>query len=92
MASWEVLASRRRLATSKLRRWTANLTVVALNTMVVRLVFGTGAVGTAVFATGHGGGLLNRVSWPLWFEVILAVVVLDFILYLQHVMFHAVPA
>lgn len=91
MASWEVLAPRRRLSTSKLRRWTANLTVVVLNTMVVRLVFGTGAVGTAIFATEHGWGLLNRVSWPLWFEVILAVVVIDFILYLQHVIFHAVP-
>ena len=91
MASWEVLAPRRRLSISKLRRWVANLSVVVLNTMVVRLVFGTGAVGTAIFATEHEWGLLNYVSWPLWFEVILAVVVLDFILYLQHVTFHAVP-
>lgn len=91
MASWEVLAPRRRLATSKRRRWTANLAVVALNTMVVRLVFGAGAVGTAVFATEHGWGLLNLVNLPLWVEVVLAVIVLDLILYLQHVIFHAVP-
>jgi len=91
MASWERLAPCRRLTTSKLRRWAANLGVVALNTIVVRLVFGTGVVGTAMFVTGHGWGLLNRVSWSPWFEAILAVVVLDFILYLQHVMLHAVP-
>ena len=91
MASWEVLAPRRRLATSKRRRWTANLAVVALNTMVVRLVFGAGAVGTAVFATEHGWGLLNLVNLFLWVEVVLAVIVLDLILYLQHVTFHAVP-
>lgn len=58
--------------------------------MVVRLVFGTGAVGTAIVVTEHGWGLLNRVSWPLWFEAVL-VVVLDFIPYLQPVIFHAVP-
>jgi len=46
MASWELLASRRRLATSKLRRWTANFVVVARNTIVVRLVFGTVSVGS----------------------------------------------
>lgn len=57
--------------------------------MVVRLVFGIGAVGIAIVVTGQGWGLLNRVSWPLWFEIVL-VVVLDFILYLQHVIFHAV--
>lgn len=36
-------------------------------------------------------GVLNHLSWPNWLELVLAVVALDLVLYLQHVMFHAVP-
>lgn len=46
MASRELLAPRRRLATSTLRRWTANFVVVARNAIVVRRVFGTVSVGS----------------------------------------------
>ncbi|MBI4400829.1 MAG: sterol desaturase family protein [Nitrospirae bacterium] len=92
MASWEIMSPRRRLTTSKSRRWAANLSVVVLNTLVVRMLFASGAVGTALLAADQGWGLLNRLSLPAWFEGLLAVVTLDFVLYLQHVMFHAVPA
>jgi sterol desaturase/sphingolipid hydroxylase (fatty acid hydroxylase superfamily) len=91
MACWELLAPRRPLATSKLRRWVANLAVVALDTLLVRVLFAAGAVGMAAFAAEHGWGLLNRLDWPLWIELALALVALDLAMYLQHVMFHAAP-
>ncbi len=87
----EVAAPRRALTMSKLRRWVANIGIVVLNTVVVRLLFATAAVGLAHAAGGAGWGLFNWLAWPLWLEVLLAVVILDFIIYLQHVMFHAVP-
>ena len=34
----------------------------------------------------------DAVALPFWLEVAIAVVVLDLVIYLQHVMFHAVPA
>lgn len=92
MASWEIMRPRRRLTTSKLRRWTANLSVVVLNTLVIRMLFASGAVGTALVAADQGWGLLNRLDLPIWLERLLAVMALDLVLYLQHVMFHAVPA
>jgi sterol desaturase/sphingolipid hydroxylase (fatty acid hydroxylase superfamily) len=92
MASWEIMSPRRRLAASKLRRWTANLSIVALNTLVIRMLFASGAVGMALVAADQGWGLLNRLGLPAWFEGLLAVMALDLALYLQHVMFHAVPA
>jgi sterol desaturase/sphingolipid hydroxylase (fatty acid hydroxylase superfamily) len=92
MAGWEIFRPRRRLTTSKPRRWAANLSVVALNTLVVRLLFASGAVGAASAVTERGWGLLNSLGWPTWLEFLLAVAALDFVLYLQHVMFHAVPA
>ena len=50
MASWELLAPRRHLATSKATRWLANLSLVGLNTLVVRWLFAAGAVGAASMA------------------------------------------
>ena len=91
MASWEVLAPRRHLTTPRLRRGVANLSVVVVDAAVIRLLFVTGAVGVAMVAAERNWGLLNHLGWPIWIEMILAVVVLDFVLYLQHVMFHAVP-
>jgi sterol desaturase/sphingolipid hydroxylase (fatty acid hydroxylase superfamily) len=92
MASWELWSPRRRLTMSKTRRWVANLSVVVLDTLVVRLLFAAGAVGMALVSADHGWGLLNNLAWPGWLEGVVAVVALDFVLYLQHVMFHAVPA
>ncbi len=91
MAAWEVVAPRRRLTVSKLPRWVANLSVVALNSIVIRLLFASGAMGIAVMSVQGGWGLLNAFDGPSWLKGLLAVALLDLALYLQHVMFHAVP-
>jgi sterol desaturase/sphingolipid hydroxylase (fatty acid hydroxylase superfamily) len=46
----------------------------------------------AFYAAERGWGLLNNVKVPYWIAVVLSVLALDFVIYLQHVMFHAVPA
>jgi sterol desaturase/sphingolipid hydroxylase (fatty acid hydroxylase superfamily) len=40
----------------------------------------------------EGWGVFNNVALPYWLEVALSAALLDFVIYLQHVMFHAVPA
>ncbi len=92
VALWEIAAPRRALAQPRWLRWYANIGIVAFNTAVVRLLVPLAPVALAVFAAERGWGLLNLVALPFWFEVALSVVVLDFVIYLQHVMFHAVPA
>ncbi len=92
MAIWEVLASRRELTTSKGRRWVGNLSLVALDTLIVRLLFPTAALGMALMVQDLGWGVLNILSVPYWAAVVISVAVLDFAIYLQHVMFHAFPA
>ena len=92
IALWEAAAPCRPRSLGRLMRWPSNLGIVALNTVVIRLLFPVAAVGLAVQVSGAGWGLLNQVDLPLWLEVILAVVLLDAAIYLQHVMFHAVPA
>lgn len=92
MAIWEVLAPRRTLTVSKAWRWANNLGIVFLNSILVRLIFPAAAVGVAVFAQNRGWGLFNYVDAPYWLAVLASVAFLDFAIYLQHVMFHAVPA
>ena len=92
VALWEIAAPRRTLSRPRWLRWYGNIGIVALNTVLVRLIFPLAPVGLALLAAERGWGLLNEVALPFWLEVALAVIVLDLVIYLQHVMFHAVPA
>ncbi len=91
MAILELLAPRRALRMSKGRRWWINLAIVVADTVLVRFVFPVTAVQAAIFATENGWGLFNLYEVPYVFAVIACVVILDGVIYLQHVMFHAVP-
>ena len=91
VAYWETRRPRRQLTQPKITRWFANLGIVAINTVVLRLLFPMAAVGMALLATTNDWGLLNNYSIPYFLAVIIGVIALDFIIYLQHVMFHAVP-
>lgn len=92
MSAWELLAPRRQLAVGRPLRWSGNLGLVVLDTLIVRLLVPAGAVSMALLARERGWGILNNISLPEWLAVLLAFLALDFAIYLQHVMFHAVPA
>ncbi len=94
MALAEALVPRRRWTVSKPWRWTGNLGLALLNTLVMlvmRAVLPLGAVGTALVAQERGWGLLNNMALPDWVVVVLAVIALDRAIYFQHVLFHAGP-
>jgi sterol desaturase/sphingolipid hydroxylase (fatty acid hydroxylase superfamily) len=91
MIIWELLAPRRVLTTSKTVRWFANLTVISINASLIRLAFPLVPVGLALLAEKNGWGLLNIFHAPYLLTVIAGVIVLDLVMYLQHVLFHAVP-
>jgi len=92
IALWELVAPRRVLALTRAMRWTNNLGLVFLNTVILRLLFPAAAIGMAAFAAEQGWGILNYYSLPFALSVVLAVLVMDLVIYLQHVMVHAVPA
>lgn len=91
MAVWEILSPRRTLTVSKGPRWVNNLGLVFLNSVVLRLLFPAAAVGVAILAQQQGWGLLNYYELPFMVSVVIAVVAMDFVIYLQHVMVHALP-
>lgn len=92
MAWWETQAPRRARSFGRVARWPSNLAIVALNSALVKAIVPAGAVGFAAFCASRGWGLMNLVRMPTGFGLLASVVVLDFVIYLQHVMFHALPA
>ncbi len=92
VAIWELAAPRRALKVSKALRWGSNLGLVVLNTVLLRLLFPLAAVGVAAFSVANSWGLLNHFEVPFWLAVPVAVIAMDFVIWLQHVMVHAVPA
>jgi sterol desaturase/sphingolipid hydroxylase (fatty acid hydroxylase superfamily) len=92
IALWELIAPRRKQIIGRGWRWPNNLGVVAVNTLLVRILFPTTAVGLALLAQSRGFGLFNVITLPAWAGIVASVVILDLAIYLQHVLFHAVPA
>jgi sterol desaturase/sphingolipid hydroxylase (fatty acid hydroxylase superfamily) len=91
MALWEFGWPRRQPTIGRRRRWPNNLGVVALDTAIVRVLFPTAAVGAAMACEAAGWGLFNWLALPKGIAVVLSVLLLDLAIYLQHVLFHAVP-
>ncbi len=91
MAAVELIAPRRTLTVSKGLRWFSNLSIVALNTVLGRLILPMAPVAFAYLCAEKGWGLFNLTDWPGWLELVVAVILMDFAIWLQHVMVHAIP-
>ena len=91
IALWELISPRRDLSVSKALRWANNLALVFFNTLILRLIFPAAAVGVAVTAQQNSWGMFNLVDVPALLAITASVVIMDFVIYMQHVMVHAVP-
>jgi sterol desaturase/sphingolipid hydroxylase (fatty acid hydroxylase superfamily) len=91
MLVWELVRPRRVLTVSRRDRWPANLVLLAINSLLLRLLFPAAAVGLAYSTAALQWGLFNRVDLPYWLEVAAAVLLLDLGIYGQHLAMHRVP-
>ena len=91
LAFWEWAAPVRVPRLSRLVRWRANLGLAVVNTLVLRVALPGSALVFAAFAADAGWGWLNRVELPAWLAVLAGAVLLDLVIYFQHVLFHSVP-
>ncbi len=91
MALWEWRAPRRAAPYSRMARWPGNLGLLALNTALARALLPATAVGLALYGEQAGWGLFNTYRVSAWVAVAGSVALLDLAIYLQHVLFHAVP-
>jgi len=92
MFIWELLAPKRKLTVSKSKRWISNWAIVLIDTIVIRLIFPTATMAVTLYTSHHKLGLFNEIfHLNYWVTVVVCVIILDFAIYLQHVMFHAIP-
>ena len=88
MALWEVLAPRKQLVIGRGSRWLTNWGLVVIDSVAVRLLVPVLAVAWAEQVALNGWGLFNWIAMPGWLEFILAIIVLDMLIYWQHVASH----
>jgi sterol desaturase/sphingolipid hydroxylase (fatty acid hydroxylase superfamily) len=94
LAAAEALAPRRKRSQKRSQRWVTNWGITIANTIVLRLMaiaLPLLAVGAALDAQAQGWGLFNAVAWPAWLEIIVAILILDFLIWGQHLITHKVP-
>jgi len=92
VAVWEFAAPRRRQLVSRQKRWPSNLGLLLVDVTVLRLLVPGATVAVALMAEARGWGFLNIPAMPAVMAFVVGVLLLDLVIYFQHVMFHAVPA
>ncbi len=93
-AAAETIAPKRLRTCPRKNRWLTNLSITVLNTLMLRtMAIGLPllAVGAAIDAGKNGLGVFNWLAWPGWVELILCLLILDFAIWLQHLITHKVP-
>ena len=91
MMLWELASPKRQSRHGRSRRWPANLGIVVIDSLLVRLVLPAGLVSIALWAESMEWGLLYATGLPYWANLVVAIVVLDIAIYWQHRLFHRVP-
>jgi sterol desaturase/sphingolipid hydroxylase (fatty acid hydroxylase superfamily) len=91
VALWEIGAPRRPLLDDKRRRWSTNLSLIVVDTVLLRLLFPIMPIALAQLAAARGWGILAILQMPPLYAGILSFILLDFIIYIQHVLFHHLP-
>ncbi len=94
LALIETYVPRRERSQTRIARWSTNwgftiVNSVMLNAMAIGLPLL--AVGAAMDAGNNGWGLFNALDWPLGLEIIATILILDFAIWLQHLITHKVP-
>lgn len=75
----------------KTERWFTNLSMVVLSSLCLRVIFPTAAVSAALWLESQNIGLFNLISVPPIIAGIICFVVLDFIVWLEHLVSHKWP-
>ena len=91
MAGLERLMPKRPLRAARLGRWSTNLGLVVIDSLAVRLLVPLAAVGVAALAADKGFGLLHWLVLPDWLAFVVALLLLDFAIWFQHLAAHKVP-
>lgn len=76
---------------TRAKRWPHNLGLIALDSLLLRVVAPLGVVGAALWAEDRQLGLWNQIDGPYWLMFASTILLLDLTVYAQHVLVHRVP-
>jgi sterol desaturase/sphingolipid hydroxylase (fatty acid hydroxylase superfamily) len=91
MMIWEAVLPNRKSPVANTKRWVSNFFLVFCGALVGRLLVPAGLAFVALFANENSFGLLNLIALPHWVAIIVAMILLDALIYWQHRIFHRVP-
>lgn len=95
MATLEIKSPKRASQLDKSYRWANNMSISLLNSVILRMIFPSAAAGVAIWVDIEHFGLFNSsfmLAWAPWLKAIAGLILLDFAIWLQHLLFHFVPA
>ena len=88
MAILEYFLPRRNVDAKRKLRWTNNIGIVILDSVIVRVLLPTTTIAVAIYAENLNYGIFNLISVPYFLSLILSILLLDALIYGQHVVFH----
>ena len=91
MAIAEAVWPRRVLTAPKGKRWQANIGVILVDSLAVRLLLPFAPIALAATAASNNWGLFNLLGIKGWPELLAGILLLDLIVYFQHRLFHRIP-
>ncbi|OGW25011.1 MAG: hypothetical protein A2X59_02435 [Nitrospirae bacterium GWC2_42_7] len=90
----ELLNPYRKPSVPKTKRIMTNLSLTILNSAFISLLFSALIFSTASYVTDNKAGVLNMsnmLMMPYWLKIIVAVIFMDFMLYIWHLLNHEMP-
>ncbi|MDV7338736.1 sterol desaturase family protein [Terasakiella sp. A23] len=91
MALLETFKPRRKRNHKRVERWFSNLGILVLGAIFARILLPWVPVSVAIYAQANGIGLLQAINVPDLPFILIGVLLLDFMIYVQHVLMHKVP-
>lgn len=90
----EILFPKKKRIHNRKDRWITNGLITLINTAsvnIVHIAIPLIAIVAAVDVSNGKMGLFNIINFPIWIEIILTVIILDFIIWGQHLLSHKIP-
>lgn len=91
MTALEILIPKKQRFVNKTKRWVTNLGLIIVDTIALRFLMPILAIGMAQIAEDKNWGLLSFSAFPVWLNIIIAIITLDALVYAQHVASHKIP-
>ena len=90
LLTWEAFRPRRVPCAGKWLRRINNLLLVMVDAYLLRLLGALASVGAAALASRNQWGIFHLFPVPYWAAFVFSIIILDLVIYAQHVLFHKV--